>query len=345
MMMMMMMMMVMRRRGRCQTLFLHFKQDKARSSSIPRLVAHVDRHAWSRLRHFLRHYLLLSSDSPSLDSSAELSIVATDELFCITKLSLTLTRAPVEQVNKYLGDLVNLLQDLVVTLVDVTDHSFMFSCCLCQEDFPSLKERYGLQAQFESFPEALMEVFGECGCAQSSSESRYDLVLSSDSPSLDGSAELSIVETDELFCITKLSLTLTRATVEQVNKYVGDLVTLLQEGEAQPLRGNPEAGAEVQAWRPPASHLAAALVVSLVGWLSIRMANSTSASRDPGSSRIASSSRISTFSRRGGRAESLKALSAAKMRNSTESFATLRTPCGNIGVTRGAAGVSCALGE
>ncbi|XP_077450866.1 uncharacterized protein LOC144069375 isoform X3 [Stigmatopora argus] len=175
-----------------------------------------------------RHYLLLSSDSPSLDSSAELSIVATDELFCITKLSLTLTRAPVEQVNKYLGDLVNLLQDLVVTLVDVTDHSFMFSCCLCQEDFPSLKERYGLQAQFESFPEALMEVFGECGCAQSSSESRYDLVLSSDSPSLDGSAELSIVETDELFCITKLSLTLTRATVEQVNKYVGDLVTLLQ---------------------------------------------------------------------------------------------------------------------
>ncbi|XP_077463611.1 uncharacterized protein LOC144078982 [Stigmatopora argus] len=115
MMMMMMMMMMMRRRGRCQTLFLHFKQDKARSSSIPRLVAHVDRHAWSRLRHFLRYDLVLSSDSPSLDGSAQLSMVATDEVAIVTIMSLPLTRAPVEQVHEdYLGDFVTLLQRIVL---------------------------------------------------------------------------------------------------------------------------------------------------------------------------------------------------------------------------------------
>ncbi|XP_077463763.1 uncharacterized protein LOC144079086 [Stigmatopora argus] len=109
------------------------------------------------------------------------------------------------------------------------DHSFRFSCCVCQEDFPSFKARYGLQAQFGSFPEALMNAFGKCRSEQSSSESRYDLVLSSDSPSLDGSAQLSMVATDEVAVVTIMSLPLTRAPVEQVHEdYLGDFVTLLQ---------------------------------------------------------------------------------------------------------------------
>ncbi|XP_077464350.1 uncharacterized protein LOC144079447 [Stigmatopora argus] len=135
-------------------------------------------------------------------------------------------------------------------------------------------------------------IFRSQGC-----NDRLELLLSSNSPSLDGSAQLSIVATDEFSFVTKLSLPLTRAPVEQVKEeYVGDLVTLLQvmrdstvsssfgscgragnstcivmiggrvpprtlqrdqfawvltspqEGEAQPLRGNPEAGAQVQAW-------------------------------------------------------------------------------------------------
>ncbi|XP_077463237.1 uncharacterized protein LOC144079031 [Stigmatopora argus] len=119
--------------------------------------------------------------------------------------------------------------DLLVTLADDTDRSFLFACRLCQEDFPSLKERYGLHAQFGSFPEALMKAFGKCGSKQSSSESRYELVLSSDSPSLDGSAELSLMKTDEFASGTILSLPFTRAKVEEVKEeYVGDLVTLLQ---------------------------------------------------------------------------------------------------------------------
>ncbi|XP_077463239.1 spindle assembly abnormal protein 6 homolog isoform X2 [Stigmatopora argus] len=118
--------------------------------------------------------------------------------------------------------------DLVVTFADVTDHSFMFSCCLCQEDFLSLKERYGILAQCGSFPEALMQYFGKCGSDQSSSKSRHYLLLSSDSPSLDGSAELSLMKTNELASVTIFSLTLTRATVEQVKKYLRNRVTLLQ---------------------------------------------------------------------------------------------------------------------
>ncbi|XP_077463612.1 spindle assembly abnormal protein 6 homolog [Stigmatopora argus] len=119
--------------------------------------------------------------------------------------------------------------NLLVTLADDTDRSFLFACRLCQEDFPSLKERYGLHAQFGSFPEALMKAFGKCGSKQSSSESRYELVLSSDSPSLDGSAELSLMKTDEFASGTILSLPFTRAKVEEVKEeYVGDLVTLLQ---------------------------------------------------------------------------------------------------------------------
>ncbi|XP_077463676.1 uncharacterized protein LOC144079022 [Stigmatopora argus] len=106
----------------------------------------------------------------------------------------------------------------------------MFSCRLCQEDFPSFKARYLLHAQFGSFPEALMNAFGKCRSEQSSSESRYDLVLSSDSPSLDGSAQLSLMMTNEVAIVTILSLPLTRAPVEQVHEdYVGDFVTLLQD--------------------------------------------------------------------------------------------------------------------
>ncbi|XP_077573113.1 spindle assembly abnormal protein 6 homolog [Stigmatopora nigra] len=118
--------------------------------------------------------------------------------------------------------------DLLVRLTDDTDPYFLFLLVLSEEDFRSLKEERGMVIEFRSFPERLIEYVEKCRTEQSSSESRYDLLLSCNSPSLDGPAELTVVETNSFIKYTPVCLRFTPASDKYVKEYVANSLTLLK---------------------------------------------------------------------------------------------------------------------
>ncbi|XP_077463674.1 spindle assembly abnormal protein 6 homolog, partial [Stigmatopora argus] len=134
--------------------------------------------------------------------------------------------------------------DLVVRLTDDTDPNFLFLLILSEEDFLrsaweelkhlyfifvcSFKEEQFFFIEFRSFPEKLIQYFEKCRTKQSSSESRYFLRLSCNSPTLDGPAKLTVVESTDCRNIPQVCLRLIPASDKYFNEYLVNCVTLLK---------------------------------------------------------------------------------------------------------------------
>ncbi|XP_077439901.1 spindle assembly abnormal protein 6 homolog isoform X1 [Vanacampus margaritifer] len=124
-------------------------------------------------------------------------------------------------------------QDLVVRLTNDADPHFFFSLTISEEDFQSLKVQQALLIEFTSFPEMLTQLLGQCQSEQNCSHPRFQLLLSCDSPSLEGPAHLSVMETSSFKHIDQLSLRLTPGSDKHVKDYLAScLASLKVEKEA-----------------------------------------------------------------------------------------------------------------
>ncbi|KAF3691377.1 Spindle assembly abnormal protein 6 -like protein [Channa argus] len=137
-------------------------------------------------------------------------------------IDLQLTTSPVHK------------RDLLVRLTDDTDPYFLFSLCISEEDFQSLKVQQGLLIDFASFPQKFIDLLNLCYSEQESDHPRFLLQLSCQSPVLEGPANFSVVETNAFKHLNHLSLRLAQGSDKEVKDYLAVCLSSLK-GEKQAL--------------------------------------------------------------------------------------------------------------
>ncbi|XP_061895499.1 spindle assembly abnormal protein 6 homolog isoform X4 [Entelurus aequoreus] len=118
--------------------------------------------------------------------------------------------------------------DLLVRLTDDVDPCFLYSLHISEEDFQSLKVQQRIRLEFTSFPDMLIEYFNECRSEQKSSHPRFQLLLSSDSASLQGPANLCVMERCSYQDTDRLTLRLKPGSDREVNEYLAASLTSLK---------------------------------------------------------------------------------------------------------------------
>nr|XP_057929336.1 spindle assembly abnormal protein 6 homolog isoform X2 [Doryrhamphus excisus] len=118
--------------------------------------------------------------------------------------------------------------DLLVRLTDDLDPSFLFNLTISEEDYQSLKVQQGLLIDFSSFPEKLIELLGLCQSEQHSNHPRFQLLLSCDSPLLEGLALFSVVETNSFRNLNHLSLRFTQGSDKHIKDYLAECLSSLK---------------------------------------------------------------------------------------------------------------------
>ncbi|XP_051929389.1 spindle assembly abnormal protein 6 homolog isoform X4 [Hippocampus zosterae] len=119
-------------------------------------------------------------------------------------------------------------RDLLVRLTNDSDPHFLFSLTISEEDFQSLKVQQSLLIEFTSFPEMLTQLLRQCQSEQNCSHPRFQLLLSFDSPSLDGPAQLNVMESSSFKHLNLLSLQLAQASDKQVKDYLAACLASLK---------------------------------------------------------------------------------------------------------------------
>ncbi|XP_049576851.1 spindle assembly abnormal protein 6 homolog isoform X2 [Syngnathus scovelli] len=128
-------------------------------------------------------------------------------------------------------------RDLLMRLTNDEDPHFFFSLTISEEDFQSLKVQQELLIEFASFPEMLVQLLRQCQSEQNCSHPRFQLLFSSDSPSLDGPVQLSVMETNSFKHSNQLSLRLTQGSDKHVKDYLAAcLASVKAEKEALELK-------------------------------------------------------------------------------------------------------------
>ncbi|XP_051928919.1 spindle assembly abnormal protein 6 homolog [Hippocampus zosterae] len=119
-------------------------------------------------------------------------------------------------------------RDLLVRLTNDADPHFLFSLTISEEDFQSLKVQQSLLIEFPSFPEMLTQLLRQCQSEQNCSHPRFQLLLSCDSPSLDGPAQLNVMESSSFKHLNQLSLQLAQASDKRVKDYLAACLASLK---------------------------------------------------------------------------------------------------------------------
>ncbi|XP_019727373.1 spindle assembly abnormal protein 6 homolog [Hippocampus comes] len=119
-------------------------------------------------------------------------------------------------------------RDLLVRLTNDADPHFLFSLAISEEDFQSLKVQQSLLIEFTSFPEMLTQLLRQCQSEQNCSHPRFQLLLSCDSPSLDGPAQLNVMESSSFKHLNQLSLQLAQASDKHVKDYLAACLASLK---------------------------------------------------------------------------------------------------------------------
>ncbi|XP_061894369.1 spindle assembly abnormal protein 6 homolog [Entelurus aequoreus] len=118
--------------------------------------------------------------------------------------------------------------DLLVRLTDDVDPCFLYSLHISEEDFQSIKVQQRIRLEFTSFPDMLIEYFNECRSEQKSSHPRFQLLLSSDSASLQGPAKFCVIERCSYQDTNRLTLRLKPGSDREVNEYLAASLTSLK---------------------------------------------------------------------------------------------------------------------
>lgn len=122
-------------------------------------------------------------------------------------------------------------KELVVRLTDEKDLFFLYTLCIGEEDFQSLKVQQGLLVDFASFPQRFMNLLNSCLQDENKDSPKYVLQLTNNSS---GSGErstalLSVVETNSFKHLIHLSLKFMPGSDADIKKYLADCLKQLKE--------------------------------------------------------------------------------------------------------------------
>uniref|UniRef100_A0A3B4Z1K0 Spindle assembly abnormal protein 6 homolog n=1 Tax=Stegastes partitus TaxID=144197 RepID=A0A3B4Z1K0_9TELE len=119
-------------------------------------------------------------------------------------------------------------KDLLVRLTDNVDPYFLFNLTISEEDFQSLKAQQGLLIDFATFPQKFIELLNLCYSEQDVDSPRFLLHLSCQSPVPEGSANLTIIETNAFKHLNHLSLRLAHGSDKEVKEYLAVCLSSLK---------------------------------------------------------------------------------------------------------------------
>ncbi|KAL8586781.1 hypothetical protein ACOMHN_061294 [Nucella lapillus] len=124
-----------------------------------------------------------------------------------------------------------MLQELLVRLTDEKDLFFLYSLCLGEEDFQSLKIQQGLLVDFSSFPQKFMDLLNMCLQEEHRDNPKFVLHLSMNGSGTGerSTAMLSIVETNPFKHLIHLSLKFVPGSDSDIKKYLASCLKQLKD--------------------------------------------------------------------------------------------------------------------
>lgn len=123
-------------------------------------------------------------------------------------------------------------KELLVRLTDEKDLFFLYTLCLGEEDFQSLKVQQGLLVDFASFPQKFMDLLNMCLQEEHRDNPKFVLHFSMNGLSNGerSTAVLSIVETNPFKHLIHLSLKFVPGSDSDIKKYLASCLKQLKVG-------------------------------------------------------------------------------------------------------------------
>ncbi|KAK7100422.1 spindle assembly abnormal protein 6 homolog [Littorina saxatilis] len=122
-------------------------------------------------------------------------------------------------------------KELLVRLTDEKDLFFLYTLCIGEEDFQSLKVQQGLLVDFSSFPQKFMDLLNTCVQEEHRDSPKFVLhfTMNSMGNGERSTAVLSVVETNPFKHLIHLSLKFVSGSDSDIKKYLADCLKQLKD--------------------------------------------------------------------------------------------------------------------